>query len=498
MGPGEPHVFHAPFTDVPALGIRRSLAYFLQFSDLHITDEESPVRLEGVTRIAFASAYRPQDHLTTQLNDALIQTVNQFSFPDRSFDFAFVSGDIADNSQENEVMWVKALLEGGVVEPDSGVIDDPVPGPGNDFTDPFQAAGLDTRSPWYMLFGNHDQMYLGSFNPTERVRETATGDRILDLWNLGAFSDGQVTFGARDASKPFAPVVRAGTRVPPDARRRMLDPQEFMAMFQGRGFTAEAIARRQTSYAVRPIAGFPLTMIAVDTVMEMIVNERGEVVQPAGSEGEISRALWDGFIVPELDAADRRGYFILFISHHCTESLQPGVTQVQKEEVRKKLKSYARMLAHLCGHGHRTQAWFWQKGSGDKRGYPELIHASSVDFPIQARVIELVDNGNATLSLFTTQIEPNVAPGSLAYEALMYAAAAYNFPPISLLPRRRYEEDRDCRNMEIVLPYPEGIDVAALPTRGPVESQGRLWGDLPARASTYPAHTGCANLQVLP
>lgn len=482
LGAGEPHLRYTTLAAPGTAPARRSLLYFLQFSDLHITDEESPVRLEGVTRIAFASAYRPQGHLTAQMTDALVRTVNAFSFADRPFDFAFITGDVADNGQENEVGWVRGLLDGEVVTPDSGRIDDPVPGDGNDFTDPFQAAGLDPRVPWYMLFGNHDQMFLGSFDPTPDVARALTGDRVTDLWSLSAFTNGEVTFGARDASRPDGPVVRDGARVPADARRRWLAPKEFMAAFlttstkpKGHGFTRENIERGFTSYAAHPVDGFPLRMIAIDTVMEYRVDAAGKVVQHAGSEGEISRALWDGFVVPELEDAQAKGELILVASHHCSEAIQEGVSEVDRAEIRATLKKFPNVIAHLCGHGHRSRAWFWTAGPGEAHGYPELMQASAVDFPIQARILELVDNGDGTLSLFTTQVEPNAAPGSLAYAGLSLAAAAHNFPPISLLPTYMWYEDKPFRNVEIVLPVPAGFDVGALAGHA-VESTTRLGG----------------------
>jgi 3',5'-cyclic AMP phosphodiesterase CpdA len=474
QGPGEPHVLHTELAAAPTTGTRRSLLYFVQFSDLHMVDEESPIRLEGVTGIAYASAYRAQDHLTAQLLDSLFRTVNAFSFADRPFDFAFTTGDIADTGQLNEVQWIEREFEGGTLTPDSGRIDDPVPGPANDFADPFTAAGLDKRVPWLMLFGNHDQMHLGSFDPTPAVRAAAVGDRITDLWNLTAFTGGEMTWGARDASRPYAPVLRDGARIAADAARKLVTPQEFMAAFVGHGFTQTNVDTGETSYVSRPVKGFPLVVVALDTIMEMKLDAEGNVVQHAGSEAEVSRATWAGFVIPALDAAQAAGDLVIFASHHCSEAIMEGVSEIDRAEFRATLKKYPNLIAHLCGHGHRSRAWFWAAGPGEAHGYPELMQASAIDFPIAARVLELVDNGDGTLSLFTTQVEPNVAPGSLAYEGLAYAAAAHNFPPASLTPPFRWYGDKPYRNMEIVIPVPAGFDVAALPARGAIESVGRL------------------------
>jgi hypothetical protein len=287
-----------------------------------------------------------------------------------------------------------------------------------------------------------------------------------------------MTFGARDASKPFAPVLRTGARIPPDSRRKMVTPQEFMAIFvssatepKGHGFTEESVKTGQTNFVARPVEDFPLTLIALDTVMETIYDDKGNILQSTSAEGEISQAMMNDFIVPALEAAQNAGDLIIVASHHCSESIQDGVSEVKKAEFRAKLLEYPNVIAHLCGHGHRSRLWFWT--DGPTRGYAELMQASAVDFPIQARLLELVDNSDGTLSLFTTQVEPNLGPSGLAYEALTYTAAAYNFPPISLLPKMWYE-DKPYRNVEVVIPVPPGFDPGALPAGPQVESLTRL------------------------
>ncbi len=481
LGAGEPHIRYAPFTATTAPA-RRSLLYFAQLSDTHITDEESPVRLEGVTRFAYASAYRAQDHYTAHTLDAMIRTVNLFSYADRPLDFLFVSGDLSDNAQENELFWLREILDGGVVQADSGAIDDPVPGPGNDWTDPFRAAGVDPRVPWYAIPGNHDSSFLGTFNDTEQVRAAATGDRIIDLYGFGNLSNGEVTFGVRDSSRPFAPVVRGGT-IAPDPRRRILEAHEVMAMFltsptnpPGHGFTQHNIDLDVATYVTQPVAGFPLTLIAMDTATEFILDAKGNIVQNASSDGEISRAVWDEIIVPALEQAQADNHLIVAAAHHCTTSMSDTVSEVKADEMRRTFRSFPNFLAHFCGHGHRTEMWTWEAEKAGEHGYVEMMQASTIDFPVSARLWELVDNGDGTFSLFSTQVEPNVSPGMPAWEALSYTAAAHNFPLSSLFEPDNWSQTKYARNMELVLPVPDAFQpvLDQLPARGPVESTGRL------------------------
>lgn len=495
LGDGEPHqryVYFGAETAPVDIAQRRSLAYFAQLSDFQITDQESPVRLEGVTKFAYASAYRPQDHLSTQLVDALLQSVNAFSFADRPLDFLFITGDLADNAQENETWWVIQLMDGGVVWPDSGIIDDPIPGSGNDFTDPFLAAGLDPRVPWYVILGNHDQSHLGTFNPTPRVQAAAVGNEIIDLWNLSALSNGDMTFGVRDASRPFAPVVRSG-HVHPDPQRRILTIPEIMAMYltsptlpAGHGFTAEATEKGIASYVAQPVEDFPLQLLAIDTNMEMIVDAQGNITQHASSAGQILRDVWEDIVLPALADAKANDQFVIIGSHHCTHDMLNSDGAIDPVDIRKTFAEYPNILGHFCGHGHRTDKWLWNEDGkawqeGDGHGYVELMSPSGIDFPVQGRLLELVDNDNGTLSIFTTQVEPNLEPGSLAYDALTYSAATGNFPIYTIHRRDRWNEGKASRNMELVIPLPAGFEtvVADLRTRSEtkafaIESLGRL------------------------
>ena len=56
------------------------------------------------------------------------------------------------------------------------------------------------------------------------------------------------------------------------------------------------------------------------------------------------------------------------------------------------------VLAWINGHSHRNRITW-------RGGFWEITTASHVDFPQLARVIELVDNADGTMSLFTTLIE---------------------------------------------------------------------------------------------
>ncbi|MFL5907326.1 MAG: hypothetical protein ACJ75Z_06990, partial [Solirubrobacterales bacterium] len=138
LGPGEGYVVRndlgAP-ADSKRAKKRRSLAYFGQLSDFQLADEESPARVEFLdppngTQFPFDAAWRPWEAMEPQIDDAAIRQLNSFipaspvpqgNNSRRRMDFTIDTGDSADSQQLNETDWVRKLLEGGALDPNSGI-----------------------------------------------------------------------------------------------------------------------------------------------------------------------------------------------------------------------------------------------------------------------------------------------------------------------------------------------------------------------------------------
>lgn len=194
-----------------------AIAAFAQMTDLHVVDDQSPLRVEFLDQYAnpgpphyasypFNKAYRPHESLSTQVVDAMCRAIQRVGHgPQTNLPLAFtvVTGDAVDNAQYNEVRWYIDLLDGGrTITPNSGspVLDHSVTsdamgldinywhpanksfelsndrGHGLDlyfqagFPEVLQMPYAARRAftshgigmPWYAVFGNHDALVQGN------------------------------------------------------------------------------------------------------------------------------------------------------------------------------------------------------------------------------------------------------------------------------------------------------------------------------------------------
>ncbi len=138
LGEGEPYTVREELAAAHPgrTETRTSLAYFGQLSDFQLADEESPARLEIIDPLStplnlpFGAAWRPWEALKPQIDASMIRQMDQFATASpvangngshSPMDFTIDTGDSADNQQLNETEWVRTLLEGGTLNPNSGV-----------------------------------------------------------------------------------------------------------------------------------------------------------------------------------------------------------------------------------------------------------------------------------------------------------------------------------------------------------------------------------------
>lgn len=438
---------------------RRALLYFAHHSDTHILDTQTPARVEPADilyRFGAGGAYRPQETLTVQVLDQMIQATNAMahsSLTGAPMSFAMITGDLTDSNTHAEHKWLRDTYDGKVVTPNTGgptyegaqawpeatYAYHPDGAPGSDI---YSANGfpnypgmldaaigsLDTQGisvPWYCVFGNHDLLFNGTLPKLMVVDMLASSNRkaveLGSLLMLALFERAPRDFVQKlweDNGR-----YRAGTRiVTRDAEnRKPLSPVEFMAGMLdtesspgpvGHGFTPDHVSSGESWYARDE---GPMRLIGMDSCNHF-----------TGSEGSITQPQYD-WIESELIANSSRYYdpagnlihnpsgtdkLIMVFSHHnswtmTNTNFDPANPYVRKfgPDMVALFGRFPNMVAWVNGHSHENKVLAHRNPWEDGTGFWEVNSASCIDFCQHQRTIEVVDNRDGTLSLFTVVVD---------------------------------------------------------------------------------------------
>jgi metallophosphoesterase (TIGR03767 family) len=454
-GPAEPHVLRTDLATPSArrLQTRRGVVAFAHLSDTHVVDAQSPARAEFVARLGIGGGHRPQEMLSTHVVDAMAQAVRQVGsgpVTGRPLAFALSTGDNVDNRQLNEVRWFVDLLDGGrTVVPDSGdrgrfegvsdqdllsydvhywhpdgqpagrEVDRPrrvfgfpeLPGLLDACRRPFRTTGLGL--PWFSVYGNHDGALQGTLQRSPSLTELGEG-RVKPI-GLGP--------SPQDLPDLTPGVLLGGPArlVTPDAGRRFLTKREWMAEHLrttgtpvGHGFTQRNLDE-DVAYYVHDVAPRVRLVVLDSTTPGGYDAGSLDGAQRDWLEAQLravsSRYLrTDGTWVAQPGVRDR---VVVLASHHTLGTmdnpvLAPDETapRVQGDEVRALLLRFPNVVVWCNGHTH-TNTVVPHRGTAG--GFWEVTAASHIDWPQQARLLELVDNRDGTLSVFGTVLDTAAA-----------------------------------------------------------------------------------------
>ncbi len=220
-------------------------------------------------------------------------------------------------------------------------------------------------------------------------------------------------------------------------------------------------------------------MIAINTVAE------GDVLDSNGNLDD-PQFRW---LRREIEAAQERGQLIIMFGHHPIASLTnpapdedggdcalravtgPGCDLDPRRsrplrlgaDLRALALAHPNVIAYVAGHTHENRINAVRRGGDRPGGFWEIETASEIDWPIQSRLLELMDNRDGTLSIFGTLIDHGAplatpAPGTPAPSLGPAALAAlgrefsYNDPQVGV--EKGAEGRPQDRNVELLLPDP--------------------------------------------
>jgi metallophosphoesterase (TIGR03767 family) len=499
---------------------RTALAAFVHLTDIHLVDTQSPGRVEFLDDVdpLFMSAVRPQETLSTQVGTSMVQRINSLAkgpVTGRAFDMAVSTGDNIDNQQLNELDWFMGILDGGQIVPDSGALGSyegvqdgvalqaqfwhPEPGLSDSYkTDlgfpdvpglldraivPFTSPGLDI--PWYSTYGNHDCNIQGNGARSDAIDAIFTGDRkITDLkvgedaihFILRVFGDSPSVLADLQAGAfPFRSVTA-------DADRRTATTVDWVTKHLDspkgtHGYSAANADGNELYYSFQVAPG--VLGISLDTT-----NHAGGATGGDGAIGE-GQLAWmesqiravsskyvssDGYLT-KTGAADQ---LVIVFSHHTSGTMTtdvrdprlPDERRIMGPELVSVLQRYPNVVAWVNGHTHTNGITPQTDPLGHTSGFWEINTASHIDYPEQARIVELVDNGDGTLSIFCTLIE-HAAPAAAdrsASDVIGLAAISreLSFNDVQAGPLGKLGGP-ESHNVELLLPTPFVVGVPDRP-----------------------------------
>jgi uncharacterized repeat protein (TIGR01451 family) len=377
----------------------------------------------------------------------------------------------------------------------------------------FTPAGLDV--PAYLTNGNHDVLVQGNEDAIAAYEELATGCEKP----LGSTQSPQPTPppDGIDPSVLLAPPT-ATMRVPPDPQRQFVSKPQLKQIYGASGrdnahgfgyvdpLENAASNGSATYYAWDPPQTPGLRFISIDT------NSEGGVIEQS-SNGNIDDPQFR-WLKRELDAASARDQLIIVFGHHPVRSLTSDVPDEAtgpctgvpdshghdhnpgcdldprnsgpvhlgrdrfsgdpRESLVELFDRYPHVIGYVAGHTHENNIDAFPRSDPEKGVWWGIETSATADWPVQHRLIEVMDNRDGTLSIFGTLLDaaaPAAAPAAGAasnFTAAQLASIgrelAYNDPQSGAPTGEGGPEDK---NVELLVRDPRKADLAVTKTDSP-------------------------------
>ncbi len=433
------HHVRTELAGIPPAGRAQCLLALALMSDVQVLDTASPARCEWVAQLAsdplwqpLQPMHRPYEALTHWALAAHVDALHRKpagAWSRRRYDLVLSLGDNIDNAQHNELDVFLTIMAGGTTrlsayggaQDASGELGPgpwPYWNPQADAPDLLKPLGLPAVAdfllrasgelvspglglPWTSVAGNHDLLRQGTALPGPEIEAIAIGAaKTLQRPRGLAPTDPLARFVTHPAE-----FSRGMTRqVPALSTRRALSRQEWIAAHVERGAIGYGPHHARTGVGDTVIDTEHVRLILLDTN------------HPAGDfQGSVGAAqlAWLEERLAEVDS--QSGRLAMLASHHGAVSL----TNTLGDDPDRKLAAALTAVLHrhrcvvawLVGHRHLHRITPHPGASG---GFWEITTASMIDWPSQARAVELMRHDDGQLEIVCTLMDHDAAQGSLA------------------------------------------------------------------------------------
>ena len=373
--------------------------------------------------------------------------------------------------------------------------------------------------PWFLAIGNHDTLNTGNFNPDSPLtfysRDDYVGDicpfgyipgiaSAIEYWEdnpgaplhidgglFGLIQDWAVVIGLLNAFgvlgenweydlDPRFDLMTLindtpedgsddGVVIAGDLDREFLGHEGLISMVNaaGHGFAdnnndTKVDAADGGWYRAELPGNMPLRLLVLDST---------EV--PLTAEGGMSDTQLD-WLQSELNQAVADQVLVIVMNHHYSDGITAGGKRFSEV-----LANCPNVFLHLVGHGHHnTVIPHRNSGDGPAVGYWEVQTPSTIEFPQQWRVFEIVDNRDGTGTIYITNVDHwetiyddaddlAILGYQLGFTDVLPNEGVYD-PNSSVGGRGRFTD----RNVALKFAIPAGVAVkfAAIPSDGVITS----------------------------
>jgi len=284
------------------------------------------------------------------------------------------------------------------------------------------------------------------------------GNTIMKLPNILDATDKQYySVGTLDGSTQYGIIIGAGridtlTNIPtiaPDSLRRSLTKTSLINEFSnsttlpaGHGFIQSNPANVFGGcYSFEPKTGLPLKIIVLDDTQDETDPRPAEGIY---GHGELNNGRYE-WLMAQLQAGQAADKLMIISAHVPIGVCQgtamgwlPATGYSSEDNLIAQLKAFPNLILWVSGHRHlnNVTAFPSTDTTHPENSFWEVETKSLREFPEQFRTFDILRNSDNTISIITTNVDPDIKEGSLAATGRTYAIASnqiYGLPEV-LLP----------------------------------------------------------------